>query len=119
MQDYIINPKTGRPVKIGSRLYNSLVYNGVSGLEKSQIKADKNRFRLAENDDEYNDSEDEEKPTTNKSKLCKNDWISAISVLIYQIINDDNEVGKLQKKNFKELKKYVNKKIIDATKLTN
>jgi hypothetical protein len=113
MQDFIVNPKTGRPVKIGSRLYNSLMFKGIIGLENAEKKTLKTKFKLIGEEE----SDEEEIKGPPKSKLAKNDWISAIAVLVYRIVNDDLEVDRMQKMDFKEVKEYVSAKIIAATKL--
>lgn len=33
-KDYIINPKTNRPIKRGSRMYNKLIATGILGIKK-------------------------------------------------------------------------------------
>lgn len=110
MQDFIINPNSGRPVRVGSRLYNSLVFKGILDLKNEKKNAPKTQFRLV-------DEESVEAPARLKrTKLDKKDWLKAISILVFNILDDDLMVCKLQKMRFEELHIFLGGEIIKSLK---
>jgi hypothetical protein len=107
---YIINPKSKRPVKIGSRLYESLIYKGVVNFDKKVKK--KSVFKL-KNESLNKNFEEEDKPIVVPRKLKKQHWIQLISRVMYTVINDDVEIFKLQNMSVTEIRKYIENMILN------
>ena len=131
---YILNPKTNRMIKIGSRVYNKLITEGILKLDDKLKRDDNILFKLEDIFDEENKEEifknkkDElkneykqheivemdNKLIKRNKKLNRTDFVDQLSNFIYKIINEEQEfIDYLKGLTLDELKKDINESVIN------
>lgn len=133
-KQFILNPKTNRMIKIGSRVYNKLVTEGVLKInneikkdnnilfELEEIKYDENKEEIFKNKKEelkkeYNNNEiveKDEKLIKRNKKLNRVDFIEQLTSIIYKVLNLEDEIKNyLKSLTIGELKNEINELIIN------
>ena len=123
MEDYVLNPKTSRLIKVGSRLYNSLICDGLITLNEKKHK-DKFAFTIESNgNDNDKDVQTEILPThitlqkgkgVYKDRIVKihkkktsEEWINLLSKIVFDIATDDKKIMELQTMDLFGVKRYI------------
>ena len=114
MEDYVINPISGKPIKKDSRIYNDLIYRGIVSFNLAEDhKRKKCVFKLKNKKDvdckkfPAKKEEEKEEAVIIPRKLSKSIWMDTITSLVFRIVNDEREISKIQCLNYVQLRRYI------------
>ncbi len=135
MKNYIINPKTNNPIKIGGRIYNKLINDGVFAI-KEDNKSKKVLFRIEKDNTrkvedikkELTESEDfnnddftivkgkgilQDNLVKQRKRLNRIDFVNQLTNVLFNILQEDDDlIEHLRGMKIDELKEEITNIII-------